>query len=177
MLYRGEVIPFLVVISVPLSPSPRPAPTRPASAPSLLTSHALPLTRSRQLQCREVWGQPQGHSLWQRAADAVAKSARLHPLPIATPLASALARHAGVGVWGEGTLTDSALSPRPHHLLCKQSARVGRSYVTGICLARSYHRSHHRQPSSHPSSHPLVTLNCAKSLQIHIYLQTRANAE
>ena len=80
MLYRGEVIPFLVVISVPLSPSPRPAPTRPASAPSLLTSHALPLTRSRQLQCREVWGQPQGHSLWQRAADAVAKSARLHPL-------------------------------------------------------------------------------------------------
>ena len=135
---------LLVVTSVPLSPSPRPAPTRPASEPSLLPSHALPLTRSRQLQCREVWGgKPQGHSLWQRAADAVPSPLASSPLRSATPLTSALARHAGVGVWG-----GSAPS---------QTARVGRGYATGICLARSYHRSHHRQPSSHPSSHPLVT--------------------
>ena len=156
MLQRCDVFPFLVVISVPLSPSPRPAPTRPASAPSLLTSHALPLTRSRQLQCREVWGQPQGHSLWQRAADAVAKSARLHPLANRHAARKRPRKTRGCG--GECTVTDRALSRRPHHPLCIQSARVEGSYATGICLARSYHRSHHRQPSSHPSSHPLVTL-------------------
>ena len=126
MLHRGEVIPFLVVISVPLSPSPRPAPTRPASAPSLLTSHALPLTRSRQLQCREVWGANLRAIRFGRERPTQWPSPLAStPLPIATPLASALARHAGVGVWGEGTVTDSALSPRPHHLLCIQSARVG----------------------------------------------------